>query len=318
MDRACQGIVDVEGADRQQPRAYDPRDAPDVARFFADLAAGDPTIVPITESGWRSFAARSFNREARDFAVVEEAGRVIGLLTSTLLVDHDPPLRHFRIFIHPSRRRRGIGTDLLALVESQDPNREVILQCNNLGSWVAGRAFLERHEFGHVRSHLEMERAGAGPPPTAPPRDVTIRPYRANVRDDAAWRQLNDTGYRGDPDFQDLTADDLALFRETEGFELWFAELHGNPVGLCHVALDDEEKGRVESVVVEPRARGRGIGRALLVTGLRGLDERGIDRITLGVVADNVAAVSLYRSLDFEVSEELETWWRGPDLASAR
>lgn len=138
-----------------EPRVfcYVDTDARQVADFFGECSALDSTIETLSVDRWRAFTRQSYNRDARDFAVVRQQTRILGTLTSTLLATTDLPLRHFRIIVHPDERRRGIGTLLLEQVERQDRGREVGQQCNCLASWGAGREFLRRSSFQVARRH---------------------------------------------------------------------------------------------------------------------------------------------------------------------
>jgi mycothiol synthase len=52
-------------------------------------------------------------------------------------------------------------------------------------------------------------------------------------------------------------------------------------------------------VGVDPAARGRGLGRALVLAGLRHLRAEGLPAVLLYVDAGNTSAVALYQSLGF-------------------
>ena len=67
---------------------------------------------------------------------------------------------------------------------------------------------------------------------------------------------------------------------------------------LGWVAADE---GQLMSIAVEPTARARGIGKALLQRFLRELADEGITTVVLEVRASNEAARALYESLAFEV-----------------
>jgi mycothiol synthase len=58
---------------------------------------------------------------------------------------------------------------------------------------------------------------------------------------------------------------------------------------------------------VRPGHRSRGLGRKLLLAGLRQLKDRGREVVEITVDSQNVAAVELYRSLGFQVVED--TLW---------
>ena len=81
------------------------------------------------------------------------------------------------------------------------------------------------------------------------------------------------------------------------------AEREGAPVGYCYAETFAED-GYVRHLVVDPRARGRGVGRALLEAAQQSMREAGCLRWRLNVKPDNVPAVSLYRAMGMSVSHE--------------
>ena len=57
--------------------------------------------------------------------------------------------------------------------------------------------------------------------------------------------------------------------------------------------------GKIVGMMVEPPARGRGVGRALLEACIARARERGLLMLTLSVTSDNAAAVDLYARTGF-------------------
>ncbi|MDG4834788.1 GNAT family N-acetyltransferase [Solwaraspora sp. WMMD1047] len=142
--------------------------------------------------------------------------------------------------------------------------------------------------------------------------DAVIRPYRP--ADHGAGRQLwvelieqhrtlyDDPGYGGaDPGsaFEEyLTRLDLA--------GVWVAEAPGaGVVGLVGLIVS-EAGGRVEPVVVAARARGRGIGRALLAQVAEVARNRGLARLTVTPESRNVEALRCLHSAGYDVLSAIE------------
>lgn len=280
-----------------------------MAALLGESATLDASIVPTTEAAWREFTRRSFNRGAQDFAVVEEEGRLVALLTSTLL-GSKPPCRHFRIVVHPGWRRRRLATRLLSLVQGQELPSGGLLRCNSMRSWPAGNAFLEANGFRVKERELFMRWRGERPSASAQ-HDVAIRPYRVSDADDAAWIRLHEAGYGHEPQFSPLTPGDVANSRGAAGFSLHFA-VHGDrAVGFCHAErLSGGDTGLINSIVVSPSSRGRGVGARLLAAGVTALVDDGCPSVELNVVHDNTPARRLYERIGFTVFDEQLTYRR--------
>lgn len=212
-------------------------------------------------------------------------------------------VRNLRVIVHPDRRRRGIGTRLVELAESQDDDG-VACRSACLASWTIGAAMLAARGFEPSREDLTMVR-DVPPPPSADAAGVAIDA----TPDDDAWKALHADGYGGVPTFTPLTAGDLERYRAEDGFRLWFARERDEAVGMCHANEFGGGETWINSIVVARPHRGRGIGRALLAHALRALADDGEPRVHLVVRAANEPAVALYRSLGFETIQT-ETVWR--------
>jgi len=296
-------------------RSYEDRDAPAVAECLTSGAALDDTLLPIDENEWRLYSGREFNNGARDFMVAERGGAIFGVLMSTRMEQDGEWLRSFRIIVHPDHRRRGIATRIMEQVELQDPDGDTTLRAGLQGKWTAGKCLLEKHGFEVVERFLWM-RADAErnhrAPDAPPPEGFALRPYRADDADDSAWRRLNREAYEGTSDYMDLVAAECEAARRTPRFHLWIAEHGDEPVGFC-LTNAFSGKNRVESIVVAAKYRGRGLGRALLVAGLRTLRSEEPGGVWLSVRADNAHAVALYESVGFIIEDESIDWWKRRD-----
>jgi len=291
---------------------YRPADA----AASAALLDAVPEVPNSTEASFRAFTELSFNRGARDFRVVRDPatpGSVVALLTSTLLEDSTPLIRHFRIVVHPEHRRRGIATRMMAEVEARPDEPLELLQCNSQRSWAPGNAFLER--FGFAVSHRELlKRRSAALAPAEPPAGITLR--QATPADDTTWSELHAVGYGAREDFFPLTPEDLQAERGRPGFTLVLAEHEGRAVGLGHGMHHEGDEGLVNSVVVHPEHRGRGLGAALVGATVQRLREHGCAQVSLNVMASNEPAVALYRRLGFETYDEILTYRRALERAT--
>lgn len=281
---------------------YRGSDAAEVAALLSRV----PELPDTTEDAFRAFAALGFNRGARDFRVVREGGRVVALLTSTRLDGAGAPIRHFRIAVHPSARRRGIGRRLLAEVERDAHAERSTLQCNSQSSWTAANAFLEQAGLAVAERELLM-RAVLPLPALVAPAGIELR--LATAADDAAWSELHAIGYGERDDFVPLDAD---AERARPGFALVIAEEGERAAGIAHGLHHEGDEALLHSVVVRPEQRGRGIAAALVSAVSHELRRKGCTAISLNVEAENAGAIALYRRLGFATYDEMLTYRRAP------
>lgn len=275
------------------------------AEAISELLRNVPELPATTPGALRAFVAQSFNQGARDFRVVRRGEEVIAFLTSTRLPG-DTPLRHFRIGVHTAFRRRGLGTRLLEEVLAQEAalagrepvsSARAVVQCNSQGSWTAGNAFLMRHGFEVARTELLQRRALAELPIVAAPPGVSIR--LGQLRDDAAWSRLHEVAYAGRDDVPKVTPEDCEAARRAPGHVLVVAERDGAVLGFARGLELEPGEGLVDDVVVDPAARGQGIGGALVSALLEALARGGATTASLNVVAHERGAVALYCRLGF-------------------
>jgi len=90
----------------------------------------------------------------------------------------------------------------------------------------------------------------------------------------------------------------------------------GRPVGSNFLWHMDEVAG-VGPITVDPTYQGRKIGRALMEAVLRQAREMGIDRVRLLQDGFNMASLSLYASLGFDVKEAVALMQAAPSRESA-
>jgi ribosomal protein S18 acetylase RimI-like enzyme len=96
-------------------------------------------------------------------------------------------------------------------------------------------------------------------------------------------------------------------------FGKWWSQLRKDPEydpALCFVAVDRNDvvgmiqcwtTAFVKDIAVHPRARRRGIGRALMLTAMAAFKARGATHVDLKVMEENEPAQQLYRGLDMMI-----------------
>ena len=160
------------------------------------------------------------------------------------------------------------------------------------------------HGFRVERSLIQMRCPLPLPPEAARGPAIRTRPFRPGL-DEGAWLITNNRAFASHPEQGGW---DLATLLEREK-EPWFDpeglllfEEDGRLAGSCWTKVHghaDPPMGEIYVIGVDPDFHGRGWGRALTEAGLAWLAGKGLTVGMLYVDADNVAALSMYRSMGF-------------------
>jgi DNA-binding MarR family transcriptional regulator/GNAT superfamily N-acetyltransferase len=120
-------------------------------------------------------------------------------------------------------------------------------------------------------------------------------------------------------DFEGLCAQIVADFvnkLDPTRERCWIAEIDGRNAGSVFLAKDSDEVARLRLLIVEPWARGHGIGRRLTEECVRFARQHGYQRITLWTHSVLTAARHIYEQAGFRLtsSEARRSW--GQDVVS--
>ena len=121
-------------------------------------------------------------------------------------------------------------------------------------------------------------------------------------------RRLYAQEYGWDERFEALVAAIAAAF--VQNFDrkrerCWIAEMDGEPVGSVFVVKDTKTTAKLRLLIVDPKARGRGLGKRLVEECIRFAREKGYRRLALWTQSNLAAARGIYRTAGFrKVKEE--------------
>jgi DNA-binding MarR family transcriptional regulator/GNAT superfamily N-acetyltransferase len=192
---------------------------------------------------------------------------------------------------------------------------------HQLGLTAKGRAAfakLERRSQDHVRLMLDPLAAGdrkrllgameiierlleppCGPLPSAILRDPRPGDMGFVVQSHGA-RYASEYGF--DSSFEALVADIAAKFIssfDTSRERCWIADIDGRPVGSVFVVKGDGEVAKLRLLLVEPSARGQGLGQRLVAECITFARACGYRRITLWTQSILIAARKIYQDAGF-------------------
>ncbi len=165
-----------------------------------------------------------------------------------------------------------------------------------------------------LRSTRTLLRLEVGLPLTEAPLtrpEVVVTGFRPG-RDEDAWIEVNNAAFAGHPENGAVTTEDLARRMDTEWYDpdgLRMAWSDGVLVGSCWTKVHPDGTGEIYIIGVRPDAAGRGLGRMLVLEGLRHLAaDRGVALAVLWVEESNQQARRLYGSLGFREAARIGSY----------
>ena len=251
-------------------------------------------------------------RPAQDVWVAEKDGVFAGYAAAL-----EQPSQRCTLYVvvHPSQRRKGLGTQLLELVLSRarEVDSKTILVYANEHN-MASNLFLKYHGFDKVGSSGAMKApASLEIPSFELPAGFTLKRY-SEVNDPLILLSaLNDCyldmwghQYRDKPTEEELRSPRFLNYYNADDVLLLFDSKNAIS-GICSLKPEgkrDENNNStdlLDAPGVIKKYREQGYQRQLVLAGIRRLRQNGTRTITLEFWGDDEKALSIYQGLGFEL-----------------
>jgi mycothiol synthase len=219
-------------------------------------------------------------------------------------------------FVHPDYQKLGIGTTLLKLeiarareyIPQADPGKRVILRNGMDVRDQTGREIHEKEGFQAVRYFFEMKiELESAPPEPALPDGIELRPFIQGQQDRVVFDAVEEA-------FQDHWGytpwnyeywKKHNLLRENFDPGLILMAWDGDQIAGASLCRITEQGGWVSQLAVRRPWRKKGLGKALLQRSFAEFFRRGINKVGLGVDADNpTGATKLYEKAGMHVAHQ--------------
>jgi mycothiol synthase len=212
--------------------------------------------------------------------------------------------------VHPSYRRKGLGTRLLDSAMNRARALEAqVAHVNITEDNLSARRTLSKFNFSFVRRFLELW-LDIGPAGEADVHSAVMECRYLRTGEESELTELQNRAFAGTWGFSPNTVEEVTYrINSGTGSRQDIVLMHegDKAIGYCWTGTSCEggmpsaRKGRILMLGVAPHYRCKGIGRRLMMAGLTRLKSKGLGIAELTVDSENKAARALYQSLGFEV-----------------
>jgi mycothiol synthase len=309
-------------------RLYRDGDIPAIVPVINAAYEAGYADTPISEEGLAASYAQPFSQPEHQVILAEDPnGEIAGFARYVCFDDAagDERLYQMRVLVRPPLRGRGVeqalATRMMENIRANErepgmePRGKVSLLALAAEKAAPEQALMEEMGLRPIRHAWVMERSLDLP--IAEPVEVeglTIRTY-SRPEDNAAMTQAYNNSFIDHFEFHAFTQEmmDYRIGRPDVRPELsWVAEIEAEPgelAGFCICEINEQESERSgdrEGWIAELGTirgwRGMGLGRSLLLRGLRSLKEAGMETALLGVDSQNLTGANrLYESVGFTI-----------------
>ncbi|MGQ9493295.1 MAG: GNAT family N-acetyltransferase [Anaerolineae bacterium] len=298
-------------------RNYRPDDLLALTQLINDADRVDNAGYATTAAALAHWLAEPGINPTKNLFLAELEGHLVGYVRISLRSEKDIDCMHVKGIVHPQWRRRGIGTALMQRAEAHartfKRDKPLVLEMHvhhpvagakelalSLGLKPVRYSFyMECHDLEHL-------------PEPVFPEGISMRTYVVG-QDEEDFLEAYNEGFADHWGYFPITLDHVRHWQSSPSFRaqnnLLAVDTNGRIAGLCLVVFPEREPDMlqknpplIDDLAVRPAYRRRGIGRALLLAGMRCIREEGYRAAALGVDADNPnQALRLYESVGFVI-----------------
>jgi ribosomal protein S18 acetylase RimI-like enzyme len=272
------------------------------------IVEGLPTAAGIAES------CAKLDDPSENQVLVEHGGGVVGYSTIRWWQERDGTWLYLhRGHLLPEHRGQGIGSAMLnwaecrirRLVQQHGTTQVAVFGANAMASEQDATTLLLETGYRRVFSLVELELADLRQLPDGKPLPAGFRVGAVDPSSyRAAWTTVVDS--YADAAFTEMWT--FESFLATAAPTCWRAAWEGEhmaAVALCSTRRHDPTVGEVEELSVRAESRRLGLGRALLLDGLRCLRKHGAQTARLYTgTANSHRSYDLYESVGFQRQNE--------------
>jgi mycothiol synthase len=290
-------------------RTYQDGDFDTVLTLRNDCHAVDEPGRIISEKELRQrFAAPGID-PTNDLFVALDGGAIVGQSSTRKEVGETFACAWISLDLHPDHRDIALGHRLLDRAETR--GRELLESEAQPASFLSPtletvayrRTLLEERGYTAARYFWKMILTMDVPTPPSPVNSkVKVRTLNKSSDDIALLTELLNTSFEGHWQMPNITQEQMHHYLNSYEASLYLvAEMDKKLIGNCINVIRDDGSAWVEALGVAKPYRGQGIGRMLLLAGVRALRRAGAGDIFLSVDSQNRSgATRLYDEVGFK------------------
>jgi mycothiol synthase len=252
----------------------------------------------------------------RDLFVAKMTGSIIGYISVFLELEIGRAL--VECLVHHQHRKKSVAIKLFRYALQHAKKSGVkVAQINMPETNTAAKSLMPHLDFRFIRHFLELKLDIYNTHlPDVNPDEFNIRTLQRGG--EGKLTGLQNRCFIGSWGFNPNTTEDIVYRLNLSGCspeDVIMAYEEDRPVGYCWTRKiplagtdPQENKGLIHMMGVDPEYRSKGIGKKVLLAGLKYLRCKNICRVELTVDKENPAARGLYESVGFKESMVLE-WY---------